>query len=350
MQLMNDRLAVESSAERTKPAAKSALRPGTQNWESRFHLSMAAVTCGVVAISLVGYFFCRLTLDPWAALPILIILLGVAAAAAQYRWRGEHKCFNVVMLVFWVVLVTNCHYFPMYMAARCNVPMNDALLANCDRAMGVDVPTVRAALAPYPRLNYFLLEIYKTLIPLMTVATLLPPLVNRIDKSKEFVVGCIIAATISLPIFACLQAVGPWEYYGFPPAFESLSQKDEMLATLKTDQVFVIDVTNRDGLITFPSFHVVLTALAAAALWPLRWVRWPAALWATLIVVSTVTTGIHYTIDVVGGLGLAVVAHAGARVYIRKEQSAWAWLFGPKQFGVRLAPAETFASDSLVAK
>jgi len=80
-------------------------------------------------------------------------------------------------------------------------------------------------------------------------------------------------AVFSLPIFACLQAVGPWEYYGFPPAFDSLSQKDEMLATLKTQQLFVIDVTNRDGLITFPSFHVVLTALAAAALWPLRWVR-----------------------------------------------------------------------------
>lgn len=205
-------------------------------------------------------------------------------------------------------------------------------------------------MASYPRLNLFLLEIYNTLIPLMTVATLLPPLLNRVDKAKEFVVGCIIAATISLPIFACLQAVGPWEYYGFPPAFESLSQKDEMLATLKTDRVFVIDVTNRDGLITFPSFHVVLTALAAAALWPLRWVRWPAALWATLIVISTVTTGIHYTIDVIGGLVLAVVAYAGARAYLRLERQAWAFSLRRTRCLAGPLPAEAFAPESLVAK
>ena len=39
-----------------------------------------------------------------------------------------------------------------------------------------------------------------------------------------------------------------------------------MLLNLKTDSLFVIDVSNRDGLITFPSFHVVLTVLAAASI------------------------------------------------------------------------------------
>jgi len=330
--------------------AQSVNQPTPRTWETRFHLTMAAATCVVVAISLLGYFYCGLTLDPWSALPMSLILLGVALAAGQYRWRQEQKCFNVVMLVLWVVLVTNFHFFPMYMAARCDVPMRDALLARCDQVMGIDVPSVQAALAPYPRLNYFLLQIYQSLILLMTVATLVPPLVNRIDKAKEFIVGCIIAATIAMPIFAVLQAVGPWEYYGFAPPFDSLSEKAHMLATLKTDRVFVIDVTNRDGLITFPSFHVVLTALAAAALWPLRWVRWPAAIWAALIIASTVTIGIHYAIDVVGGLGLAVVAHAGARAYIRLEQQAWTFSFRRNRRLAGTPPAETFRPDSLVAK
>ncbi len=291
-------------------------------WEGRFHLVMVISTVLIVGISLCGYHFCRLSLSIPQAIPMLIVLALVLAGAAQYRWRNERKCFHVVMMVFWIILVTNSHYFPMYMAARQDVPMNDAWLARFDQAMGIEVPMVRGAMGHYPALSAFMLWIYLTLIPLMTVAAILPPLVNRMDLSKGFVIGCIVAATISLPIFACVQAVGPWEYYGFEPPIASLGQKAGMLQTLKTDTTFVIDVNNRDGLITFPSFHVVLTVLAAAALWPMRWLRWPVVIWAALIVVSTVATGIHYAIDVVGGLLVAGLAYAAGRAYLRWEAGA----------------------------
>ncbi len=160
---------------------------------------------------------------------------------------------------------------------------------------------------------------YHSLIPLMTAATILPPLLGRMDRAKQYVLACIVAATISLPIFAYVQAVGPWEYYDFEPVIPSLSQKASILSALKTNDWFVIDLSNRDGLITFPSFHVVLTVLAAAALWPFRHLRWPVMCWATLIVASTVTTGIHYFIDVLGGLAVAAVAYAAASAYLRWE-------------------------------
>jgi membrane-associated phospholipid phosphatase len=76
-------------------------------------------------------------------------------------------------------------------------------------------------------------------------------------------------------------------------------------------------------LITFPSFHVVLTVLAAAALWPLRPLRWPVVCWAALIVISTVATGIHYAVDVAGGLAVATVAFAAGHVYLELESGRW---------------------------
>ncbi len=284
---------------------------------------MIGTTLAVAGISLVGHFYLGLHLDLKACFPLVGMLAVLVLVAAQYAWRGEARCFGVVMMVIWVVLITNCHFFPMYMAARTDVPMCDDVLARCDRALGIEVPKVRAAIAAYPKWNAFLLIIYGTLIPLMTAATIVPPLLNRMDLSKRFVVGSIIAATISLPIFAVVQAVGPWEHYDFPPAIDSLGAKAQLLSTLKMDEPFVIDIKNRDGLITFPSFHVVLTVLAAVALWPIRWLRWPATVWAALIVISTVTTGIHYTIDVLGGLGLAVTAHAGAKLLCRDQPLAW---------------------------
>jgi membrane-associated phospholipid phosphatase len=194
--------------------------------------------------------------------------------------------------------------------------MHDALLGRADRMLGAEVPAVLALLKPYPWTAYWLVVVYQSLIPLLTLATIVPPLLDRMDRAKQFVVSCILAAAISLPIFACFQAVGPWDFYGFPPAIESLAGKGAMLETLKTGAPFVIDLTNRDGLSTVPSFHVVLTVLAAGALWPFRYLRWPAAAWAALVVISTVATGIHYTIDVVGGLAVAAVAWRGAKAIL----------------------------------
>lgn len=281
----------------------AALSPG-----DRFHLLFTAFALATALVWLAGYLFWGLSIEARAAWPTLAMLFTVLVVAAQYRWRVEPRLFNLLMMVFWIILVTNGHFFPMYMAARTDVPLSDAWLARCDQAMGLEVSTVRAWMAQRPALDAALLEIYKTLIPLMTVATIVPPLVHRPDRSKRFVLACVIAACIALPIFARVQAVGPWEYYRFDPLIPSLANKASMLAQLKSPNPFLVDLANRDGLITFPSFHVVLTALAAATLWPLKWLRWPITAWAALIIASTVTTGIHYSIDVVGGLAVAAIA------------------------------------------
>jgi len=77
----------------------------------------------------------------------------------------------------------------------------------------------------------------------------------------------------------------------------------------------VLDLAYRDGLICFPSFHTILAVLAGVALWSIPYLRWAAAALAALIVVSTVTTGTHYVVDVVAGLGVAFVAFGVAKGY-----------------------------------
>lgn len=99
------------------------------SWEGPFHLLLLGATFGVALVSLGGYLFCGLSVVPTQALPLALVLLILAAVAAQYRWGRERKCFNVVMMVFWIVVVTNAHFFPMYMAGRVNVPIVDHWLA-----------------------------------------------------------------------------------------------------------------------------------------------------------------------------------------------------------------------------
>jgi membrane-associated phospholipid phosphatase len=60
----------------------------------------------------------------------------------------------------------------------------------------------------------------------------------------------------------------------------------------------------------FPSLHVALASLAAAR-WQVRGrgVLLAAAGWASLVSLSTLTTKQHYVVDVLGGLGVAWLAH-----------------------------------------
>ena len=65
------------------------------------------------------------------------------------------------------------------------------------------------------QINLSFVVIYNTLLLLMSAAIIIPPLWNRMDKAKEFALGCIISATLTLPVFASFQALGPWVYYDY---------------------------------------------------------------------------------------------------------------------------------------
>ena len=55
--------------------------------------------------------------------------------------------------------------------------------------------------------------------------------------------------------------------------------------------------------------------MCAAALWGFRPIRIPAAILSVLIILSTLTTGWHYFSDVLGGIVVAAISMAVARVY-----------------------------------
>ena len=91
--------------------------------------------------------------------------------------------------------------------------------------------------------------------------------------------------------------------------------------SLRSQEPFVIDFADLEGVIAFPSFHTVLAVLAAFALWPIPYVRWAGGLVCMLIVVATVMTGWHYVVDVAAGVGVAVVSCQLGRMFSRLEQA-----------------------------
>jgi membrane-associated phospholipid phosphatase len=72
--------------------------------------------------------------------------------------------------------------------------------------------------------------------------------------------------------------------------------------------------------VCFPSFHTLLAVVSCVALWSIKPLRIPAVALAVCVVLSTLTSGWHYLVDVIGGLLLAVLSIAVARAFTAIEQ------------------------------
>lgn len=295
-------------------SSATAAAPAAPESHRRFHCTMAAITLATTGFCLWGVPANRLAVPFPRLLPKLIVLLLLLAATLYYRRRGVTRLHNLSVMAFWTIAVTSLYVFPMYIAARRPVEFSDFELARADAALGIEVPEILSLVAGYPVLRTTLRVAYDTLIFLMMFAILLPPLFGRMDRAKEFALSCVTAAAISIPLLAFVQAVGPWQTYAFEPDANQRRYMNVLFA-LRSDQWVTIDPLAPEGLITFPSFHAILAIFTAVALWVIPYVRWIGATLALAIVISTLTTGWHYVVDVLAGLVLAAVAFGTARTF-----------------------------------
>jgi membrane-associated phospholipid phosphatase len=137
--------------------------------------------------------------------------------------------------------------------------------------------------------------------------------IRAVTSSQSF-----IAAVMTAALFALWPAAGPWTVEGFAPKKDQAVVVDS-LALLKSGKPLPEGVTS--AVVAFPSFHVVLAVLSVIAMWNVRWARWFVFTIGMLVCVSTITTGWHYGIDVIGGLAVTYLAQAIANLIFRPEPS-----------------------------
>jgi membrane-associated phospholipid phosphatase len=238
-----------------------------------------------------------------------------------YRWRRERRIQGLLTIVLWSFVFSVLYSAPMYIAARLPVEFHDHRLAQMDKSIGIELPTILHGLESFPRCKWFLDHCYDSLLIFVTIAIMVPPVCGHMQRSKEYVVAGVASALIAYPLFAMLPALGPWTYYQYPASIDQQSF-EKVIVALKNPDPFVLNYLQIQGIITFPSFHTALAMLAAFALWPVRYLRWPAVLLAGLITVSTITTGWHYLTDVLAGALVAGAACMVGRGYSWCERRA----------------------------
>jgi membrane-associated phospholipid phosphatase len=298
---------------RAVAAARARLRTSRKTF---FHVAMAALSVALLISAGVALAVFRYRL-PDSLGNIYTFSLALGVAAAYCRWARFYRLLHSCLLVYWSCMLSFLLKFPMYLAARSGAPLQDQALARIDHSLGFDALELVHWMAHHPWLRTFFSLSYDALFPLMVLAVLIPAVRYRFQAVKELIVATSFATIAGAVIFRFVPAIGPWSVYACIPSAPQHRCQD-LLLTLRSNGVHVLDL-NESGIVCFPSFHALLAVVSCVALWSIKPLRIPAVFLASCVVLSTLTTGWHYLVDVIGGLLLAILSIAVARVFTAVE-------------------------------
>lgn len=278
---------------------------------ARFHATMAAGCCFFVFVAAIGG---RISPSLMGAARDVGFVFLLSIPAIYLYAGGMREQSDAALALSWAAMLAVIMPAAGPAFGEAPFPLRDADLTRFGRALHMHVPEIVAWTASHTWALLSSALAYESLPWLLLAAAFLPPVFWQRRAAHRFVLSNLIAFLIGLPVFAVMPAIGPWVGYGFRANAIQVYCANSILAFRAGRPTTFV------GIVTFPSYHTIWAVLAAAALWPFRRLRIPAALLAGLIVISTITTGWHYVADVLAGLVIAGVALVLADRYVRTSE------------------------------
>ena len=220
-------------------------------------------------------------------------------------------------MTIWSVLFSNVLSFLIQLAARSPFPLVDMKLAALDRSMHFETAAIAQFVAKLPTFEFALTLAYSSIPVLVFAAILLPPFYGRTGWSQRYLAAVVVATIFTSALFAKWPACGPWTVEKLQSTSEQTAVTARLLL-LKSRPFAAIDL-NHTALVSFPSFHIVLAILSAMALNGLPRIRIAAWILAIPTCISTITTGWHYGVDVLGGFVVAAASWWFASLLVKVE-------------------------------
>ena len=252
------------------------------------------------------------------------LLAGVLALLLGLGWfyatrRPAPPIAAACQGLAFIIAVSSVLTVLSYLAARAPVPLLDGLYARWDAAIGFDWLAHRRWVASLPSLELALqLAYFSFQLQLFVIIVALAAL-NR-PALREFLIAFFITACVTIAFSLFFPAMGAFHFH--KPELFGLAGGDPLqgrwhyahLEALRAGTLNVIPLRNAEGLIQFPSFHAVMAALFARALWQAPYLGPPAAALNGLVVLSTLSIGGHYLVDVIAGGLLAAAVLVALRL------------------------------------
>ncbi len=257
----------------------------------------------VILLSVVDLLLChqvQLQFHGWSRLALAGAVTAAIALFYQISGRSTALARAAHWTLLWLIFV-NAGTVLIYIAAACGGRPYDTTLAAIDAALGFDWTLWYNVLAPHRDLRFVLWLAYLSLFPQILISIFWFSCHDLDYFNYELLLNNILSLLITTAVFVTFPAFGH-----LAPGREL---EIEALLALRGRGPLSFDLSQLQGLISFPSYHTVLAVLLTYAhrrssLLP------PIALVNAIMLFSIPSFGGHYLIDIIAGAAVALLAIA----------------------------------------
>lgn len=238
---------------------------------------------------------------------------GLLVAAAALSYRGQDRLAILGFTIAFFFFFGKQANVLNYLAHALGFPWADARLAQMESAMGFDWLAHLVWINAHPIVVNVLQQSYDMLhfFTILTGATLL--LLGKMERLREFAMLFAISMMITIVIGALIPAGGAYHFY--QPAAElhtNIAPHSGRfflihLLPVHDGTMKYIEMDHITGLITFPSYHMVMALLMT---WVTRrTLAFPVFVVFNVLMASAIPVfGGHYLSDMIGGIVVAIVS------------------------------------------
>jgi hypothetical protein len=217
----------------------------------------------------------------------------------------------------------------------------DLVLADLDRAMGLDWPGLMRWMAQHPRLNAGAYIVYSSLLPQVALVAVVLAAIEP-DRVYRFCLALALSALLCLTIWSFAPSFGAFSVYTLTDTKMDLALNSayaQDLVRLLREGPGLISPHNAKGLIGFPSYHAVLALLILWYLRDVKLLRWPVLALNLAVVLATPVQGGHHFIDVLASFPVTALS-----IFIVARLAKTARIFAPVNKPSKAAEAAAAAA------
>lgn len=213
--------------------------------------------------------------------------------------------------------ILNASLFPT------SFPLIDPVLFRIDAFLGYDWLTYVESLSRYPEISRLLKFVYAShMIQILLVIVALSLNEDR-ARLQGMLSTAVTVSVLTIFFWYFFPSFGPSVHLSVPSEIASAASLDvaehaAFLMRSANDGISVLQSHNLDGMVAFPSFHIVLALLAT-------WFAWKTILFPALCVLNiavipaTLLHGAHHLVDLFGGVTFFLLALMASRRFLSQE-------------------------------